>query len=132
VKEALLAYRVRPCFAPQLLLSGSALAAAPKQFPQRIPETFLLQDNPEKVMKMKYDSKVAESVNLQRENEKIKKDLQEKEKEIKLLRVRARDRGEEGRERREENGREKREIIVHAICYNGYSWCDRLSVSFSF
>jgi len=67
-----------------------------------------LQDKLEeqqKEMKKKYDSKEAEATTLQKEIEKLKKDLQEKEKEIKLLRVRARDRGEEGREIMEENER---------------------------
>jgi len=60
-----------------------------------------LQDKLEeqqKEMKKMYDSKEAEATTLQKEIEKLKKDLQEKEKEIKLVQVRIKDTGRERRE----------------------------------
>jgi len=59
-----------------------------------------LQDNLEEQQKemKKYDSKEAEAANLQKENGELKKDLQEKEKEIKLMQVRIKDTGRGRRE----------------------------------
>ncbi|XP_037776645.1 uncharacterized protein LOC119573500 [Penaeus monodon] len=67
---------------------------------ERKKEIKLLQDKLEEQQKemKKYDSKEAEAANLQKENTELKKDLHEKEKEIKLIQVCVRDTERERRE----------------------------------